>query len=61
MAGTEDDLVGRMKKGEVSAVIVVPKGYAETVGAKAAPATKKAAAKPAAEKAPAKRAARKKA
>src|SRR5689334_188148 len=29
--GTEDDLVARMKKGEVSAVIVVPKGYATTV------------------------------
>lgn len=36
--GSEVDLVARMKKGEVSAVIVVPKGYAETVGAKAAPA-----------------------
>jgi ABC-2 type transport system permease protein len=34
----EDDLVARMRKGEVSAVIVVPKGYAETVAAKAGPA-----------------------
>jgi ABC-2 type transport system permease protein len=37
--GSEADLVAQMKKGDVSAVIVVPKGYAETVGAKAAPAT----------------------
>jgi ABC-2 type transport system permease protein len=36
--GTEEDLVARMKKGEVSAVIVVPKGFAQTVGAKAGPA-----------------------
>ncbi len=36
--GSEDDLVARMKKGEISAVIVVPKGYADTVTAKAAPA-----------------------
>jgi ABC-2 type transport system permease protein len=36
--GTEDDLVARMKKGEVSAVIVVPKGYADIVAAKAGPA-----------------------
>ena len=36
--GAEDDLVARMKKGDVSAVIVVPKGYAETVAAKAGPA-----------------------
>jgi ABC-2 type transport system permease protein len=35
---TEEDLVARMRKGEVSAVIVVPKGYADTVAAKAAPA-----------------------
>jgi ABC-2 type transport system permease protein len=36
--GTEDDLVARMKKGDLSAVIVVPTGYAGTVGAKGAPA-----------------------
>jgi len=36
--GSEADLVARMKKGEVSSVIVVPKGYAETVAAKAVPA-----------------------
>jgi ABC-2 type transport system permease protein len=34
----EDDLVARMRKGEISAVIVVPKGYAATVAAKAGPA-----------------------
>src|SRR5919112_1050360 len=28
--GTEDELVARMRKGEVSAVIVVPKGYSAT-------------------------------
>src|SRR4029078_4526098 len=28
--GSEDDLVAQMKKGEISAVIVVPKGYADT-------------------------------
>jgi ABC-2 type transport system permease protein len=32
-AGSEDDLVARMKKGELSAVIVVPKGYGDTVAA----------------------------
>jgi ABC-2 type transport system permease protein len=37
--GAEADLVARMRTGEVSAVIVVPKGYGETVAAKAAPAT----------------------
>ncbi len=36
--GTEADLLARMKKGEVSAIIVVPKGYAGTVAAKAGPA-----------------------
>jgi ABC-2 type transport system permease protein len=36
--GSEEDLVARMKKGEVSAVIVVPQGYADTVAAKGAPA-----------------------
>jgi ABC-2 type transport system permease protein len=36
--GTEDELVARMRKGDVSAVIVVPKGYATTVAAKAGPA-----------------------
>jgi ABC-2 type transport system permease protein len=36
--GSETDLLARMKKGEVSPVIVVPAGYAETVAAKRAPA-----------------------
>jgi ABC-2 type transport system permease protein len=36
--GTETDLLARMKKGEVSPVIVVPSGYAETIAAKRAPA-----------------------
>ena len=36
--GGEDDLVARMRKGEIAAVIVVPRGYAETVAAKATPA-----------------------
>ncbi len=36
--GSESDLLARMKKGEVSAVIVVPKGFGDTVAAKAAPA-----------------------
>src|SRR4029079_223934 len=34
----EDELLASMKKGEISAVIVVPKGYADTVAAKAGPA-----------------------
>ena len=33
--GTEPDLVARMKKGELTSVIVVPKGYGETVTSKA--------------------------
>jgi ABC-2 type transport system permease protein len=37
--GSEEDLLARMRKGEISAVIVVPKGYAETVAAKTAPAS----------------------
>lgn len=36
--GAESDLLAQMKKGEVSAVIVVPKGYGITVAAKAGPA-----------------------
>jgi ABC-2 type transport system permease protein len=36
--GSESDLLAKMKKGEVSSVIVVPKGFSETVAAKAAPA-----------------------
>ncbi len=36
--GTPDDLLARMRKGELSAVVVVPKGYATTVEAKAEPA-----------------------
>jgi ABC-2 type transport system permease protein len=34
----EADLVAQMRRGEVAAVIAVPKGYAETVAAKAGPA-----------------------
>jgi ABC-2 type transport system permease protein len=37
--GTEDELLAKMKAGEISAVIVVPKGFAQSVDAKAAPAT----------------------
>jgi ABC-2 type transport system permease protein len=37
--GDEADLVARMRKGEVSAVIVVPQGYGESVAVKGAPAT----------------------
>jgi ABC-2 type transport system permease protein len=37
--GTEDELLGKMRDGELSAVIVVPKGFAESVAAKGAPAT----------------------
>ncbi|HEY3165309.1 MAG TPA: ABC transporter permease [Candidatus Limnocylindrales bacterium] len=36
--GTADDLLAKMRKGEVAAVIVVPKGYGETVASKAQPA-----------------------
>lgn len=36
--GTEADLTARMRDGELSAVIVVPDGYAETVAAGGAPA-----------------------
>lgn len=36
--GSEGDLLARMRRGEMSAVIVVPKGYAESLAAKAAPA-----------------------
>lgn len=36
--GSQDDLLDQMRSGSVSAVIVVPKGYADTVGAKAGPA-----------------------
>src|SRR4029079_13170680 len=39
--GTEEDLVAQMKKGEIAAVVVVPKGYAETVAAKQGPAAVK--------------------
>ena len=35
---SEDELLASMKKGEISAVIVVPKGYADTVAAKTGPA-----------------------
>ncbi|HZC33605.1 MAG TPA: ABC transporter permease, partial [Candidatus Bathyarchaeia archaeon] len=37
--GSESDLLARMRKGDVSAVIVVPKGYADTVAAKQATAS----------------------
>jgi ABC-2 type transport system permease protein len=37
--GTEEELTAKMRDGEVSAVIVVPQGYAETVGGGAAPAS----------------------
>jgi ABC-2 type transport system permease protein len=37
--GSETDLVAKMKTGEVSAVIVVPKGYAASVAAKGNPAS----------------------
>ena len=37
--GSEADLLARMRKGEVSPVIVVPAGYAETVAAKQGTAT----------------------
>ncbi len=37
--GTEEELLTKMRDGEVSSVIVVPKGFAQTVQAKAAPAT----------------------
>jgi len=36
--GTEDELLASMKKGDVVAVIIVPKGYSQTVAAKAGPA-----------------------
>ena len=36
--GTEEALLASMKKGDVSTVIVVPHGYAETIAAKASPA-----------------------
>jgi ABC-2 type transport system permease protein len=36
--GSEEDLVARMRKGEIAAVIVVPRGYADTIAAKTAPA-----------------------
>jgi ABC-2 type transport system permease protein len=36
--GSEADLLARMRKGEVSPVIVVPAGYADTVAARRAPA-----------------------
>jgi ABC-2 type transport system permease protein len=35
---TEEDLLARMRDGELSAVIVVPNGYAESIAAKQAPA-----------------------
>jgi ABC-2 type transport system permease protein len=37
--GTEEVLLGRMRDGELSAVIVVPKGYAESIATKPGPAT----------------------
>ncbi len=35
--GSEADLVAQMKKGDISAVIVVPRGYADAVAAKGGP------------------------
>jgi ABC-2 type transport system permease protein len=37
--GTEEELLAKMRDGELSAVIVVPKGFAESVAAKGPPAT----------------------
>jgi ABC-2 type transport system permease protein len=37
--GTEEVLLGKMRDGELSAVIVVPKGYAESIATKPGPAT----------------------
>lgn len=37
--GTEEQLLAKMRDGEVSAVIVVPKGFAQAVASKGAPAT----------------------
>jgi ABC-2 type transport system permease protein len=37
--GTEEELLTKMRDGELSAVIVVPKGFAQIVESKAAPAT----------------------
>jgi len=37
--GTQDELLAKMKDGQVSAVIVVPQGFAQTVAAKAEPAS----------------------
>ena len=36
--GTEDELLASMKKGDVGAVIVVPKGYSQTVTTRSGPA-----------------------
>ena len=36
--GTEDDLLAKMRDGDVNAVIVVPAGYGDSVTAKGAPA-----------------------
>jgi ABC-2 type transport system permease protein len=38
---SEEDVVAQMRDGQLSAVIVVPAGYGETIDAKAAPATLK--------------------
>jgi ABC-2 type transport system permease protein len=37
--GTEEELLAKMRDGEVNAVIVVPAGYGDTVAAKGAPAS----------------------
>jgi ABC-2 type transport system permease protein len=37
--GSQDELLAKMKDGQVSAVIVVPQGFGQTVAAKTAPAT----------------------
>ncbi|HEY8437481.1 MAG TPA: ABC transporter permease [Candidatus Limnocylindrales bacterium] len=38
VTGTENELLARMKKGDVSTVIVVPMGYGQTVASKSGPA-----------------------
>src|SRR5947207_15540688 len=37
--GTQDDLLARMKRGDVSAVVAIPAGFGDTVAAGGGPAT----------------------
>jgi ABC-2 type transport system permease protein len=37
--GTQDELLGKMREGEVNAVIIIPAGYGDSVAAHGAPAT----------------------